>query len=117
MTELMSTSASLPGVKCSSLTLNLVRRKAPIETTARTPTTPNTVRGHHECADDPENICPRAVEPPQAWAWRPRCRLLQSEARAAFSMAASIFSKLDLSIESITGPVTLPKGPPLGTYL
>jgi len=36
--------------------------------------------------------------------------------RAASSMAASMLPKFVLSILSITGPVSRPIGPPLGTY-
>lgn len=40
----------------------------------------------------------------------------QPALRAASSMEASMLSKFLLSIVSITGPVSRPMGPPLGTY-
>ncbi len=40
----------------------------------------------------------------------------QPALRAASSMAASMLPKFVLSIRSITGPVSRPIGPPLGTY-
>jgi len=40
----------------------------------------------------------------------------QPALRAAFSIEASMLSKFLLSIVSITGPVSRPMGPPLGTY-
>jgi hypothetical protein len=41
---------------------------------------------------------------------------LSAGVRAASSMEASMFSKSLLSIVSISGPVSRPMGPPLGTY-
>lgn len=43
-------------------------------------------------------------------------RIRQSALRAASSTEASMLSKFLLSIVSITGPISRPMGPPLGTY-
>jgi hypothetical protein len=56
---------------------------------------------------------PGSAEPPTDPGSFTSC---QPALRAASSMEASMLSKLLLSIVSITGPVSRPMGPPLGTY-
>jgi hypothetical protein len=60
-----------------------------------------------------EVLLRQITEPPTGPGWITSC---QSALRAASSMEASMLSKSLLSIVSITGPVSRPMGPPLGTY-